>query len=157
MPRISDAGLLQLAEDSAKRVRVFTPRRGAAAIIFSAACAPARWPAVRVSPRAVPQRPLPSEMIATWSAGGTGMGGSRVATSAAVSRCGMFFVAPGLTAVRGFEILFLVRFVRISSVVSVAAAVSCFLLPSFASAFSITEKKADPFRLGRNLRSLRSG
>src|ERR1700683_5247459 len=40
------------------------PCRAAASTILSTALAPARWPAVRGSPRCEAQRPLPSMMIA---------------------------------------------------------------------------------------------
>src|ERR1700694_173210 len=42
------------------------PSSGAAVTVWRTASAPARWPAARGRPRRVPQRPLPSMMIATW-------------------------------------------------------------------------------------------
>src|SRR5579864_3891331 len=45
------------------------PSRGAARMTRRAASAPARWPAERGRPREVAQRPLPSEMMATWRRG----------------------------------------------------------------------------------------
>src|SRR6266566_9025600 len=45
------------------------PRRGAAATTRRTVSAPARWPAERGRPREVAQRPLPSEMMATWRPG----------------------------------------------------------------------------------------
>src|SRR5579864_9531363 len=69
MPFTSAAGRFQFAEESAKSVSVWMPRRGAASIMRRAASAPARWPAERGSPREVAQRPLPSEMMATCRPG----------------------------------------------------------------------------------------
>jgi hypothetical protein len=64
--RTSLAGRCQLAEERAKNVSVCTPSRGAAAMTPRAATAPARCPEERGRPREVAQRPLPSEMMATW-------------------------------------------------------------------------------------------
>src|SRR5271154_92003 len=93
MARTSPAGRFQLAAESAKSVRVCMPRRWAASMMARAASAPARCPAERGSLWEEAQRPLPSEMMATWREfcveAGTG-GGKRAATSVAVrTRCGM--------------------------------------------------------------------
>src|SRR5262245_17250874 len=66
--RTSGPGRFQLSPENAKSVRVRTPRPGAASTTRRTASAPRRCPAVRGSPRAAAQRPLPSMMIATWSA-----------------------------------------------------------------------------------------
>src|SRR5262245_11448052 len=65
--RTSGPGRFQLSPENAKSVRVRTPRPGAAFTTRRTASAPRRCPAVRGSPRAAAQRPLPSMMIATWS------------------------------------------------------------------------------------------
>ena len=65
MPPTSAAGRFQFAEESAKSVSVWIPRRGAASMMRRAVSAPARCPAERGSPREVAHRPLPSEMMAT--------------------------------------------------------------------------------------------
>src|SRR5437763_4715935 len=65
----SAGGRFQFAEESAKSVRVWMPRRGAASMMRRATSAPARWPAERGRPREVAQRPLPSEMMATCKPG----------------------------------------------------------------------------------------
>src|SRR5512146_2349532 len=64
----SRGGRLQLSELKAKRVRVWTPSAGAASTTCRTASAPWRCPAERGRPRAEAHRPLPSMMIATWSA-----------------------------------------------------------------------------------------
>lgn len=86
MARTSAAGRFQLAAESAKSVRVWMPRRGAASMMARAASAPARCPAERGRPWEEAQRPLPSEMMATWSpfCVGAGRGGRREAMSEAV-------------------------------------------------------------------------
>jgi ABC-type uncharacterized transport system involved in gliding motility auxiliary subunit len=61
----SFAGRFQLSAEKANKVNAPTPRPGAASTSGRTACAPARWPAVRGSPRRVAQRPLPSMTMAT--------------------------------------------------------------------------------------------
>src|SRR5882762_10671796 len=72
------------------------PMRGAAAMTRRADSAPARWPAERGKPREVAQRPLPSEMIATWSRGAGVMAGCAVGIGRTVRCCmSMFFLRRG--------------------------------------------------------------
>src|SRR5579863_8320845 len=46
------------------------PNSAAAVTVRLTASAPRRWPAMRGSPRALAQRPLPSMITATWAGGG---------------------------------------------------------------------------------------
>src|SRR5262245_30970567 len=63
----STGGRRQLSAENANSVSTPTPRSGAASTTRRTASAPARWPAVRASPRRIAQRPLPSMMSATCS------------------------------------------------------------------------------------------
>src|SRR5215471_7939907 len=69
MALTSAVGRFQFADERAKSVSVWIPRRGAASMTRRAVSAPARWPAERGSPRDVAQRPLPSEIMATCKPG----------------------------------------------------------------------------------------
>src|SRR5271154_79665 len=106
MARTSPAGRFPLAAERAKSGGGGMPRRGAASLVARAASAPARCPAERGSLWEEAQRPLPSEMMATWREfcveAGAG-GGKRAATSVAVrTRCGM---AAKLLAVVDVQVL----------------------------------------------------
>src|SRR5467141_2176779 len=70
---------------------------GAASITRRAASAPARWPAERGKPRELAQRPLPSEMMATWRRWASAIDdGSSAGIFPTFSCCmSMFFSAAG--------------------------------------------------------------
>src|SRR3954454_6631010 len=65
----SEAGRFQFSEEKPNRVRYWTPAFAAAFSVRRTASAPRLWPAVRGSPRARAQRPLPSMMMATCRGG----------------------------------------------------------------------------------------
>src|SRR6267143_4194567 len=78
---------------------------GAASITRRAASAPARWPAERGKPRELAQRPLPSEMMATWRRWAGAIDGSTGGVLRTFSCCmSMFFSAAGGQAANNFTL-----------------------------------------------------